>query len=225
MSQEQTERQSQRELFWLEDPAHFFVRWNKFVPTNDMTVPEALNAVVRFTVYSALLVALVARRTDYLLLIPLVMVASVVLVRLFPKTQIIQETFDNLKRQAKSGGSGGAVEHFSTPSADNPFMNVLFTDYVDDPARVSAPPDVTSSALDSSIREAFSKTSDLFMDTSDTYGLMESSRHWVTQAATTIPNDLEGFQSFLNKDNVSRKGKSEEYVIAEGSTTNPIPTH
>lgn len=220
MSQEQTERQSQRELFWLDDPAHFFVRWNKFVPTNDMTVPEALNAVVRFTVYSALLVAIVARRTDYLLLIPLVMVASVVLVRLFPKTQIIQETFDNLKRRAKNGGS--AVEHFSTPSADNPFMNVLFTDYVDDPARVSAPPDVTSAALDSSIREAFSKTSDLFMDTSDTYGLMESSRNWVTQAATTIPNDLEGFQSFLNKDNVSRKGKSEEYVLANGSTNTPI---
>ena len=225
MSQEQTERQSQRELFWLEDPAHFFVRWHKFLPTNDMTVPEALNAVVRFTVYSALLVAIVARRTDYLLLIPLVMVASVVLVRLFPKTQIIQETFDNLKRHAKSGGSGGAVEHFSTPSADNPFMNVLFTDYVDDPARVSAPPDVTSSALDSSIREAFSKTSDLFMDTSDTYGLMESSRHWVTQAATTIPNDLEGFQAFLNKDNVSRKGKSEEYVLANGSTNTPIAVH
>ena len=220
MSQEQTERQSQRELFWLEDPAHFFVRWHKFLPTNDMTVPEALNAVVRFTVYSALLVAIVARRTDYLLLIPLVMVASVVLVRLFPKTQIIQETFDTIKRTAK-----GDRQHFSTPSADNPFMNVLFTDYVDDPARVSAPPDVTSSALDSSIREAFSKTSDLFMDTSDTYGLMESSRHWVTQAATTIPNDLEGFQSFLNKDNVSRKGKSEEYVLANGSTHTPIPTH
>jgi len=219
MSQEQTERQSQRELFWLEDPAHFFVRWHKFLPTNDMTVPEALNAVVRFTIYSAVLVAIVARRTDYLLLIPLVMVASVVLVRLFPKTQVIQETFETMKRRAKS------AEHFSTPSADNPFMNVLFTDYVDDPARVSAPPDVTSAALDSSIREAFSKTSDLFMDTSDTYGLMESSRNWVTQAATTIPNDLEGFQAFLNKDNVSRKGKSEEYVIAEGSTMNPITVH
>lgn len=215
MSREKTERESQRELFWMEDPANFFVKWYKFLPTNDMTVPEALNAVVRFTVYSAFVVAVVARRTDYLLLIPLVMLASVFLVRLFPKTQMIQETFQNAARR----------EGFSTPSADNPFMNVLFTDYVDNPERVAAPPDVTSSALDSSIREAFSKTSDLFMDTSDTYGLMESSRHWVTQAATTIPNDLEGFQSFLNKDNVSRKGKSEEYVIAEGSTTSPIPTH
>jgi len=217
MSQEQTERQSLRELFWLDDPAHFFVRWNKFVPTNDMTVPEALNAVLRFTIYSSLLVAIVARRTDYLLLIPLVMVASIFLVRLFPKTQMIQETFENIK--------GRGVGSTATPTSDNPFMNVLFTDYVDNPGRVSAPPDVTSAALDSSIREAFSKTSDLFMDTSDTYGLMESSRRWVTQASTTIPNDLEGFQSFLNKDNVSRKGKSEDYVLAHGSTDTPIPTH
>jgi hypothetical protein len=51
---------------------------------------------------------------------------------------------------------------------------------------------------------------------------MESSRNWVTQASTTIPNDLDGFQKFLNKDNVSRKGKSEEYVVAQGSTLTPI---
>ena len=206
-----------REQFWLDDPANLFVNWRRFVPTNDMTVPEALNAVLRFTVYSSILVAIVARRTDYLLLIPLVMVASIFLVRLFPKTQMIQETFENIK--------GRGVGSAATPTSDNPFMNVLFTDYVDNPSRVSAPPDVTSAALDSSIREAFSKTSDLFMDTSDTYGLMESSRRWVTQASTTIPNDLEGFQSFLNKDNVSRKGKSEDYVVAHGSTDTPIPTH
>ena len=211
---------STREQFWLDDPANLFVNWRRFVPTNDMTVPEALNSVVRFTVYSSLLVALIVQKTQYLLLIPLVMLASILLVRLFPTTQVIQETFETMRRKvSKDANNTGAV---ATPTADNPFMNVLFTDYVDNPDRVAAPPDVTSKALDSSIREAFSKTSDLFMDTSDTYGLMESSRNWVTQASTTIPNDLDGFQAFLNKDNVSRKGKSEEYVVAHGSTNDPI---
>jgi len=210
-----------REQFWLDDPANLFVNWWRFVPTNDMTVPEALNAVVRFTVYSSLLVALIVQKTQYLLLIPLVMLASILLVRLFPRTQIIQETFETMRRKV-SNKPASMTSEVSTPTADNPFMNVLFTDYVDNPDRLGAPPDVTSKALDSSIREAFSKTSDLFMDTSDTYGLMESSRNWVTQASTTIPNDLEGFQAFLNKDNVSRKGKSEEYVVAHGSTDNPI---
>ena len=209
-----------REQFWLDDPANLFVKWYRFVPTNDMTVPEALNAVVRFTVYSSFLVALIVQKTQYLLLVPLVMLASILLVRLFPRTQVIQETFDIMRRKVTASPSEKPM--VETPTADNPFMNVLFTDYVDNPGRVGAPPDVTSKALDSSIREAFSKTSDLFMDTSDTYGLMESSRNWVTQASTTIPNDLDGFQAFLNKDNVSRKGKSEEYVVAQGSTLNPI---
>ena len=177
---------STREQFWLDDPANLFVNWRRFVPTNDMTVPEALNSVVRFTVYSSLLVALIVQKTQYLLLIPLVMLASILLVRLFPTTQVIQETFETMRRKVSKDANNAVA----TPTADNPFMNVLFTD---------------------------------FMDTSDTYGLMESSRNWVTQAATTIPNDLEGFQAFLNKDNVSRKGKSEEYVIAHGSTNNPIP--
>ena len=211
-----------REQFWLDDPANLFVKWYRFVPTNDMTVPEALNAVVRFTVYSSFLVALIVQKTQYLLLVPLVMLASILLVRLFPRTQVIQETFDIMRRKVRPSEKPMAATAVETPTADNPFMNVLFTDYVDNPNRVAAPPDVTSKALDSSIREAFSKTSDLFMDTSDTYGLMESSRNWVTQASTTIPNDLDGFQAFLNKDNVSRKGKSEEYVVAQGSTLNPI---
>jgi len=203
------------ELFWLQDPAHLFTssKWKQFVPTNEMTVPEALNAVVRFTVYSSVLVALFTHKTQYLLLIPLVMAATVVLVKLFPKTQMIREAFQVPNIPGIS---------YASPTPDNPFMNVVFTDYVDNPDRAPAPPDVTSKDIDASIAQSFAKTNDLFMDTTDTYGLMQSARQWVTQAATTIPNDLEGFQAFLNKDNVSRKTLSEDYVVAKGSTNSPI---
>jgi hypothetical protein len=99
-------------------------------------------------------------------------------------------------------------------------MNVLFTDYVDNPARPPAP-NINEPHVKESIDEAFSKTSDLFMDTSNKYGLMQSARQWMSQASTTIPNDLEGFQKFLNRDNVSRKHDSEAYVVAKGSTSKP----
>uniref|UniRef100_A0A6C0CGZ1 Minor capsid protein P9 transmembrane helices domain-containing protein n=1 Tax=viral metagenome TaxID=1070528 RepID=A0A6C0CGZ1_9ZZZZ len=200
---------SGREQFWLTDPANLFKRWSRFVPTNDMTVPEALNAVVRFTIYSALLISLITQKSWYLLLIPTVMVVSAILVRLYPETQILKETF---------GGQGGAA---ATPKASNPFMNVLFTDYVDGPDRSAAPSNINQGQVKASIDEAFSKTSDLYMDTSDKYGLMQSARQWVTQASTTIPNDLEGYQKFLNQDNVSRKELSESYVVAKGSTNSP----
>jgi len=200
------------ELFWLQDPANLFSKWKQFVPTNDMTVPEALNAVVRFTVYSSILVALFTHKTHYLLLIPVVMAATVVLVRLFPKTEKIKEAFhSNILRSSTA-----------TPTPNNPFMNVVFTDYVDNPDRPPAPADITTKEMDARVAESFARTSDLFLDTTDTYGLMQSARQWVTQAATTIPNDLEGFQAFLNKDNTSRKALSEDYVVAKGSTSNPI---
>jgi len=200
---------SSREQFWLNDPANLFKRWTRFVPTNDMTVPEALNAVVRFTIYSSILIALITQKSWYLTLIPAVMVLTAILVRMYPETQVLKETF--------SGDTIGA----STPKASNPFMNVLFTDYVDNPNRPAAPSNINQDQVKASIDEAFSKTSDLFMDTSDKYGLAQSARLWVTQAATTIPNDLDGFQKFLNKDNVSQKLDSESYVIAKGSTQNP----
>lgn len=201
-----------REVFWLKDPASLFSRDTalRFVPTDTMTVPEALNAVVRFTVYFSILLTLMTADANYLLFIPVVMAGTAVLVQLYPTTQVLKETFAN------NGTSSTA-----TPTASNPFMNVLFTDYVDNPQRAPAPPDVTAPAVKESINEAFAQTSDLFMDTSDKFTLAQSARQWATQASTTIPNDFQSFQDFLNDGNISRKEVSEAYVVAKGSTINP----
>ena len=201
-----------REVFWLNDPANLFKRWDRFVPTNNMTVPEALNAVLRFVIYAGVTISVVTHKSIYLLLIPTVMFVTIVLYNLFPTTQILKETFS-------TKGSG----KYATPTSNNPIMNVLFTDYVDDPDRPAAPPDVTSPNMVGSIDEAFSKTNDLFMDTSDKFALAQSARNWVTQASTTIPNDLDGFQKFLNKDNVSQKLPSESYTLAKGSVSSIPP--
>ena len=197
-----------REVFWLKDPANLFTKnnWARFVPVDTQTVPEALNSIVRFTVYFSILLTLVTADTNYLLFIPVVMAGTAIVVQMFPNTQILKETFNNVDKAV------------STPSSNNPFMNVLFTDYVDNPQRPAAPPDITRPAVKESIDEAFSQTHDLFMDTSDKYTLAQSSRQFTTLASTTIPNDLEGYQDFLNKDNISGQAKTETYVIAKGST-------
>jgi hypothetical protein len=204
-----------REVFWLKDPASLFGKdvWTHFVPLDTQTVPEALNAVVRFTIYFSILITLVTGETSYLLFVPIIMAMTAALVNLFPTTQVLKETFQNR----------GA--DYSTPTSSNPFMNVLFTDYVDNPSRPAAPPDITSPALAASVNEAYSQTHDLFMDTSDKFTLAQAAGQFVTQASTTIPNDLDGFQNFLNKDNVSGKATSETYVVAKGSTfENPLPS-
>ncbi len=48
------------EQFWFKDPAILFKKdtWSKFVPLQTMTTAEALNSVVRFTIYFAGIMAL-----------------------------------------------------------------------------------------------------------------------------------------------------------------------
>lgn len=201
-------KESEREIFWLDDPANLFTKstWTRFVPTNNMTVPEALNAVVRFSIYFSFLMSFITGDANYLLFVPVVMMLSVVLVKVYPETQIMKEAFKDANHVK-----------FSKPTPSNPFMNVLFTDYVDDVNRPPAPKDINSSVVKESIFEAFSKPSNIFMDTSDKVVLAQSARDFVTQASTTIPNDLGAFQDFLNKDNVSRKELSEGYAVTKGS--------
>ena len=50
--------------FWFKDPAGLFTskNWHVFVPTPNMPVPEALNAVLRFTIYfSVVLLAITGK--------------------------------------------------------------------------------------------------------------------------------------------------------------------
>lgn len=196
-----------RETFWLNDPAHLFTKenWVRFVPQEWMTVPEALNAIVRFTVYFSVVLTLLTGKSEYILAIPVVALITVFLNQMYPETQTFKEAFGN--RTSK-------VETKPTPS--NPYMNVTLDQISGDPERPAAA-NVLRADIAESAANAFSKTSDLFLDTSDRFDMMQASRAFYTTASTTTPNDLGSFQDFLNKDNVSRKLDSESYVAAKGS--------
>ena len=73
------------EPFWYSDPSILFSQtsWFKFVPTADMPVSTALNSVVRFSVYLSLLLFVSTMRPIYLLIIPLVMIVTIALDRVF----------------------------------------------------------------------------------------------------------------------------------------------
>lgn len=195
-----------REPFWLNDPAHLFTKqnWVQFVPQDWMTVPEALNAIVRFTTYFSVVLTLLTGKSEYILAIPIVALITVFLNQMYPETQTFKEAFSN-----KMGTE-------TKPTPRNPFMNMTIDQISGDPERPAAAnllrPDIAESASN-----AFAKTSDMFMDTSDRFDMMQSSRAFYTTASTTAASDLGGFQEFLNKDNVSRKLDSESYVAAKGS--------
>jgi hypothetical protein len=206
------------EQIWFKDPGVLFSpdTWNKFVPTKSMTTADALNAVVRFSVYFSVILFFATGVSGYILAIPAVMASTVVLHTLFPNGKTL-ETFISKAVEGK----------FTMPSAANPFMNPLLTEIQDNPDRADAAPN-NRKDVKTEIYKAFQKTSDMYMDTTDVFDQTQAMRTFHTLQGATIPNDQEGFLKWLAKGidepdysaaPPARHGKvlNEGYVHAKGS--------
>jgi hypothetical protein len=200
------------EPFWYTEPSVLFSKdtWYVFVPQPNMSVKAALNAVVRFAVYLSALLTLTSRDPMYLLFIPTVMFATIVLESWFPTTKKITESFVS---------SYEGTER-TMPDADNPFMNAPLTDILDNPNRPPAA-DVTDLNVREKVNAAFAQTSNLYMDTSDVFDLVQAQRNF-----HTVPEDDHGgFLQFLAKNGQATNQKlgSEGFVVAKG-TLSELPT-
>ena len=198
------------ETFWYYEPSILLNQdtWFKFVPTADMPVSTALNAVVRFSIYLAILLFLSSMRPTYLLIIPLVMGVTIGLNIMFPQAKKIVESFGN---GLVVSGYVGDME--TRPSDDNPFMNPHLTDILDNP---NMPPaaDVTRKDIRDEVNAAFAKTSNIYMDTTDIFQMVQAQRNF----HTVVTDDHGGLLKFLGKGQ-KRDDKllSEGYVAAKGT--------
>lgn len=198
--------------FWYSDPSILFSRdtWYVFVPTATMTVTEALNAVVRFSTYLSVLLFVTTLDPLYLLIIPLVMLVTIFLNGWFPQARKITESFV----------SSYIGEERTRPTPDNPFMNASLADILDKPNRPPAA-DVTQLDVRDQVNKAFTMTSNLYMDTTDVFDLVQAQRNF-----HTVPeDDHAGLLRFLGKNARSDKILNESYVVAKGTVTElPIPS-
>jgi hypothetical protein len=200
------------EPFWYNEPSVLFnaTTWYTFVPTANMSVSQALNAVVRFSIYLSLLLFITSMNPVYLLFIPIVMGVSIFLNGWFPQAKKISEGF-------VSSYVGSDV---TMPTADNPFMNAPLTDINDNPDRPPAA-DITSVKVRDEVNRAFAQTSNIYMDTTDVFDLVQSQRNF-----HAVPeDDHAGLLKFLGKNARSDKLLNEGYVVAKGTVTElPIPS-
>jgi len=179
------------ETIWFKDPAVLFARdtWAKFVPTKDMTTAEALNSVVRFSTYFSVILFLSTSISAYLMSIPAVMVATVLLYNLFPNGKVLESFVAQDKKASKS---------YTMPTKENPFMNPLLTEIQDNPNREDAAP-INRRDVKAEIYKSFQQTSDLHMDTTDLFDTTQAMRTFSTLQSAMIPNDLDGFKKWLAK--------------------------
>jgi hypothetical protein len=211
------------EQIWYKDPASLFLResWYKFVPMVNMPVSEALNAVLRFTIYFTCIMAATTGETQYFLIIPIVMIATALFDQILPNGTTL-ESFS-----IKAVSKGSAKGKLTMPTDNNPFMNVLLTEIQDDPNRGDAAP-INQRDVKEKIYKSFQHTNDLYMDTTDLFDQSQAMRTFHTMQSATVPNDLDGFKKWLAKgldepDYSSAaparhaKTASEGYVEAKGS--------
>lgn len=172
-------------LPWYTDPACLVTQWTEFFPARGMTPAETLNAVVRFVVYSTLMISLY--RNEYT---PLVVGAAVILVVsavYAPRMHVHVATTTHSHRKK---------ETCTAPTPDNPFMNVLAHEYSKDKPAACAP----SMAQDKRVNDLFEDG--LIREVSDPYKKRASDRQFITMPVSSSIPDTRAFSNYLFSETV-----------------------
>ena len=155
-------------------------------PKSEYSPKRKFEAVERLLIYLTILCFLLTRRIQTLV----VGIISVCFIHIAFKILIKKnkENFETLKRKETSS------------SQTNPFMNVMLTDYADNPLRAKAK-DSWDSAVEAKINNnAFNQDiyndSRIFKDLGENIDFEQSMRQFYTTASTTIPNNQEEFAKF-----------------------------
>jgi hypothetical protein len=80
------------------------------------------------------------------------------------------------------------------PTPNNPFMNILTSDYAHNPKRAKAC-DISNGNIKKKAQIFFDKN--LYRDVGDVFHKNASDRNFITMPITTIPNDDGAFKNFL----------------------------
>ena len=178
-------------MIWYRDPGQLFTRDNYlvFFPAEGMALDEKLNALVRLAVYFAIVMTALRQNLQFLL-VPIVVGLG---------TAAVYEAVGREAYTARAAGqadAGAAAAACTVPRAQNPFMNVLMSDYTADPTRPPAC-DVEDEGVRDEMRRHFE--TGLYRNIEDIYGKSASDRQFYTMPSTTIPNDQGAFVRFLGQ--------------------------
>lgn len=179
--------------FWSDD-LYVLARPDRlleFFISEDMSVDEKLNSIVRFGVYASVLLALYHKKYKYLTIVLPILLLTLVIHSNYSETEI--ENFDSKGKPIK--------KKFTLPTLNNPFGNNSIMDILDNPKR---PPMIDYSSyseealkVKKEIDEKFNYN--LYKDLGDVYGKENSQRQFYTAPNRgNIPNDPDGeFKQWL----------------------------
>lgn len=179
--------------FWLNNPQILIdpKRFIEFYPSPLMTRVEQLNAIVRFCFYLSIVLILVKQNINYIYLFLISLVMTFLIYQYDPTLKGDEkiELYDVYENKSPINQD----VNFVKPSYNNPFMNILLPEILDDPTRqaYSKKSFINNLELSQDVEDKFAYN--LYQDVDDVFGKTNSQRQFYTTPITTVPNDQGGF--------------------------------
>ncbi len=167
----------------------------EFIPLAHMTLAQKLNAILRFSIYFGLVIAVVKQSIAALFLPIFVAIFTYALFAFFDSnTKKENEMYTMLG--LKKDGPGKRAPLCVAPTVHNPMGNILISDYVLNPKRPAAC-DITKRSVRRQAEKMFAST--LYRDVDDVWTAKTSSRNFYQTPIQTIPNKQTEFAEWLYK--------------------------
>lgn len=198
--------------FWYHDMSIIIQsnRLTEFFPTNDQTLEERFNALVRLSLYSSLILYYYHRNYRYFSIFIGTLLLTYYIYTNDPEKSLKDIDMEIAKKQSQSQKpQESRVESLENvekavctrPTLDNPFMNVTMKDYlnIDEKTQQMVDRPVACDTTDENVKRSMDEmfNHNLFKDVNDVFGKMNSQRQFYTMPNTTIPNAQDDFAKWL----------------------------
>lgn len=168
------------------------------IPTNEMSLEEKLNAIMRLVLVLGIIVALIFNDIRYILFIIIIIICVLIIYNYQSNKNYLKEKFldDN-------GIDIIDNKYCTKPTVENPFMNPNVLEKNNYGAC-----SISNPKIKKEIQKNF--YSRIYRDSDDIYGKIVSERNFYTVPSTTIPNDRETYINWLYNRGKSCKENNEE---------------
>ena len=189
------------EIFWLKDPMSLLNKnyITNVIPSQDLSYDAKLNAITRLIIIICLLGYLLTRNIR-IIISAIISIIGIIIMYNINKGKQNQKKI--IGKALKEGFNSDILYNLSkssmtTPTKENPLMNVMLPEIQDNPKRNMAAPSFAPK-VEKEINESVKKNLDpkLFQDLGDNIEFDSSMRSFYATANTQIPNDQKAFAEF-----------------------------
>lgn len=177
-----------------------------FFPSVEMGLDQQLNCIMRFAIYFTIVLLIIRGNINSLFIVIITAFITVLVYESKMRNSLSKhDLFDTLNIVDK-----GKSQHEYKPTRDNPFMNIMVTDYNKFPNRPPA-----GSWTDPRVKDDVHSNFDagLMRGDDDVFNKQASDRQYYTMPSTTIPNNQGDFARWLY--HVPAKTYKEDGIILD----------